>query len=201
MTVTFVRYRTYLEYLHADLGSDGNFRLLSNGEVIELPPEDEENTFIADEFAELLRRLSFSRRLVKSSSVEIQVHPVGDNRVNRVPDLIVLRPENLAQMAELKKATILFGSPPPLLIAEMVSPGGKQSDNYRRDYEWKRQQYQWWQIPEYWIIDRHRQQVVIFSLEGDTYKEQIYKGVDTVESRLFPTLRLSANQLLSGDII
>jgi Uma2 family endonuclease len=104
-------------------------------------------------------------------------------------------------MAKLKKATILFGSPPPLLIAEMISPGGKQSDNYRRDYEWKRQQYEWWQIPEYWIIDRHRQQVVIFTLVGNTYEEQIYKGADTVESPLFPTLQLSANQLISGDII
>ena len=91
--------------------------------------------------------------------------------------------------------------PPPLLVAEVVSPGSNRTENYLRDYEWKRQQYQWWQISEYWIIDRHRQQVVILTLEGDTYKEQIYKGADTVKSPLFPTLQLSASQLLSGDII
>ena len=49
MTVTSVRYKTYEDYLHSDLGSDGNFRLLSSGEVIELPPEDEENICIANE--------------------------------------------------------------------------------------------------------------------------------------------------------
>ncbi len=41
MTYTSVRYKNYEAYLAADLGSDGKFRLLSNGEVIELPPEDE----------------------------------------------------------------------------------------------------------------------------------------------------------------
>lgn len=47
MAITSVRYKE--EYLHSDLGPDGNFCLLSNGEVIELPPEDEENICIATE--------------------------------------------------------------------------------------------------------------------------------------------------------
>lgn len=201
MTFTSVRYKTYLEYLHSDLGPDGNFRLLSNGEIIELPPEDDENYFIADEFAERLKRLLKNRRLVRSSATEIQVRPAGDGHVNRVPDLIVLRPEHLELMAKLKKSAILFEMPPPLFIAELASPGGKGSANYKRDYEWKREQYEWWQIPEYWIIDRHRQQVVVFTLNGDTYKEHLYKGTDTVTSQIFPTLQLSADKLLSGEII
>lgn len=187
--------------MHAELGPDGNFRLLSNGEVVKLPPEDEENTFVADEFAEFLRRLSTNRRLVKSSSIEIQVHPVGDNRVNREPDLIVLRPEHLTLMTELKKGAILFGAPPPLLIAEMVSPGGEGSDKYRRDYEWKREQYEWWQIPEYWIIDRHRAQVVICTLKDEAYTEQRYTGSDIITSSGFLTLKIAVDKLLSGDIL
>ena len=201
MTFTTVRYKTYLDYLHSALGPDGRFRLLSNGEVIQLPPEDEENTFVADEFAELLRRLSENRRLVKSSSVEIQVHPVGDRRVNRKPDLIVLRPEHLTLMAELKKGAILFGAPPPLLVAELVSTGGERSENYRRDYEWKRQQYEWWRIPEYWIIDRHRSQVVVFRLEEDLYTERCYTASDIVTSSVFLTLKLTADNLLCGNIL
>jgi hypothetical protein len=47
MTYTPLRYKTYAEYLASDLGPDGDFRLLNNGEVIELPPEDERNTSIA----------------------------------------------------------------------------------------------------------------------------------------------------------
>ena len=199
MTFTSTRYKTYQKYLTSEL-PDGNFRLLSNGEVIELPPEDIENSFIAGELTERLKRLLPNRRLA-SVSTEIEVQPVGDSRVNRRPDLTVLRPEHLELMNALKKNAVLIGMPPPLLVAEVVSPGSDRTENYLRDYEWKRQQYQWWQISEYWIIDRHRQQVVILTLEGDTYKEQIYKGANTVKSSLFPTLQLSANQLLSGDII
>lgn len=143
VTFTSTGYENYAEYLAADIGSDGNFRLLSNGRIIELPPEDKENSFIADEFAELLKRLLKNRWLVKSSSTELQVHPIGDNRVNRESALIVLRPEHLSLMAELKKNTILFGMPAPLFVAEVVSIGSESSTNYRRDYEWKRQQYEW----------------------------------------------------------
>ncbi len=198
MTFTSTHYENYADYLKADLGSDGNFRLLSNGEIVELPPEDEENSFIADEFAELLKRLLSNRRLVKSSSTELQVYPVGDNRVNREPDLIVLRPEHLSLMAEIKKNAILLGMPAPLFVAEVVSTGNESSANYRRDYEWKRQQYEWWEIPEYWIIDRHRQQIVVLELQEGTYEEHCYRGSDIISSSVFPALELSAEKLLSA---
>lgn len=84
MTYTPTRYRTYADYLNADLGPDGNFRLLSNGEAIELPPEDEENICIGSELTFLLKQRVTPRRLVRAASTEIQVHPVGDSRVNRI---------------------------------------------------------------------------------------------------------------------
>ncbi|MEO0806387.1 MAG: Uma2 family endonuclease [Cyanobacteria bacterium J06643_4] len=200
MTFTSTRYKTYEAYLSSDLGPDGNFRLLSSGEIIELPPEDKENDFIATELTEKLKRLLNNRRLV-STSTEIQVHPVGDDRVNRRPDLTVLLPEHIPLMNELKKNAVLFGMPAPLMVAELVSPGSDRTENYRRDYDWKRQQYEWWQIPEYWIIDRHRNQVVVFTLHDDTYQEQKYRDSDTISSLVFPSLQLSADKLLAGDII
>ena len=202
MAFTSVRYRTYREYIDAaDIGTEGNLRLLENGEVIELPPEDDENIFVASELAELLKRLSDNRRLVKSGSTEIQVNPIGDRRVNRVPDLLVLRPEHIELMAQIKKSVILFGWPPPVLVAELVSPGAERSDNYKRDYEWKKQQYEWWQIPEYWIIDRHRQQVVIFTLVDGSYQEQRYIGTDPICSYVFPSLQVNTSSILAGEII
>ena len=200
MTFTSVRYKNYAEYLASDLSSKGNFRLLSNGEIIELPPEDKENDFIGDELTELLKRLLKNRRLV-STSTEIQVLPAKDNRVNRKPDVTVLRPEHLDLMDGLKKNAIPFDMPAPVFVAEVVSPGGQTSTNYRRDYEWKRQQYEWWGISEYWIIDRHREQIVVFLLKEGGYEEYQYRGSTIVESLAFPTLKLSANRLLSGDIV
>ncbi len=201
MTYTSVRYKTYAEYLEADLSPDGKFRLLSNGEVIELPPEDEENVCIATELLFALGQVVKPKRLIRTSATEIQVHPVGDGRVNREPDVIMLRPEHIELLKMTKKSTILLGMPAPAFVAEVVSPGGKSSDNYRRDYEWKRQQYQDLEIPEYWIIDRHRQQVTVLILTDDTYTEQVYTNSEIIRSKAFPTITLSAAQvLLSEDI-
>ncbi len=111
MTLTTTRYTSYREYLASELDPDSNLCLLNNGEVIELPPEERENSFIAEELIELLKRLLNNRRLV-STSTEIEVHPVGDHRVNRRPDLTVLRPEHLKLMNVLKKKCHSFRNAP-----------------------------------------------------------------------------------------
>lgn len=201
MTITSVRYRTYKDYLYSDLGPDGNYRLLSNGEVVELPPEDEENIRIATELLFVIGQFVKPRTLVRTGSTEVQVRPVGDGSVNRKPDLMVLRPEHIDLLAEIRKSAILLGMPAPAFVAEVVSPGSTQSDNYRRDYEWKNQQYQELGIPEYWIIDRHRQQVTVLILKDSAYIEQLYKDKEKVQSEAFPEINLSAAQvLLAQDI-
>ncbi len=60
---------------------------------------------------------------------------------------------------------------PPLFVAETVSPGGENSSNYKRDYVWKRQQYEEWCIPEYWIVDRHRAKITVLVLVDGRYQE------------------------------
>ncbi|PZO10787.1 MAG: hypothetical protein DCF25_20180 [Leptolyngbya foveolarum] len=99
-------------------------------------------------------------------------------------------------MAGIRNSTVLLGMPAPAFVAEVVSPGGPSSDNYRRDYEWKRQQYQELEIPEYWIIDRHRQQVTILILRDGVYAEQLYKDKETIRSEAFPEINLAATQVL-----
>ncbi|MEL7350506.1 MAG: Uma2 family endonuclease [Cyanobacteria bacterium J06649_5] len=201
MTYTSVRYKTYTEYLGSNLSSEGNFRLLSNGEVIELPPEDEENIRVATELLFVLGQFVTPRTLIRTASTELQVRPVGDGRMNREPDLVVLRPEHIELMKPIKKSAVLLGMPAPAFVAEIVSPGSKNSDNYRRDYEWKRQQYQDLEIPEYWIIDRHRQQVTVLILQKGIYIERAYQQTEIILSKAFPPLKLSAIQVLSaGDI-
>lgn len=201
MTYTSVRYKTYTEYLGSNLSSEGNFRLLSNGEVIELPPEDEENIRVATELLFVLGQFVTPRTLIRTASTELQVRPVGDGRMNREPDLVILRPEHIELMKPIKKSAVLLGMPAPAFVAEIVSPGSKNSDNYRRDYEWKRQQYQDLEIPEYWIIDRHRQQVTVLILQKGIYIERAYQQTEIILSKAFPPLKLSAIQVLSaGDI-
>ncbi len=96
--------------------------------------------------------------------------------MNRKPDVMVLQPEHRELFKTGKYSAIRFGMPAPAFVAELVSPGKESSTNYKRDYIWKRQQYEWWGIPEYWIVDRHRAQITILRLVNGVYEETVYTG-------------------------
>lgn len=193
------RYKNYQDYLNDDqLSSECNYRLLNTGELIEVSSEDDVNLKIAIKLLIFLSQLggeSIADR-IRNGNKEIQVRPVGDNQVNRKPDLMVMQPEHL----ETARQAILFGMTPPLFVAEVVSPGPDSSSNYKRDYVWKRQQYQEWRIPEYWIIDPHRDQVTVLLLVDDLYQEKVYRGDRPIESAIFPELRAVAKDVLTGQI-
>jgi Uma2 family endonuclease len=197
MTYAVTRYKSYQEYLDDEtLSPDGNYRLLSTGESIELPPEDDDNINAAYVLGFLIGRLSSTTlvNLIRPGTKEIQVNPVGDKQVNRKPDLLVLHPEH----REVAKSAILFGMKPPLFVAETVSSGGENSSNYKRDYVWKRQQYEEWCIPEYWIVDRHRAKITVLVLVDGRYQESVYTGEDEITSAIFPELTVTAQDCLSG---
>ncbi len=199
MTYTLRRYQSYQEYLDDDqLHHERNYRLLSTGEVIEVADEDDGNLWLANLLIEALLQVEGLplMRLIRNGNKDIQVTPVGDKWINRKPDVVVMRPEHL----QLAKQAIKVGAPVPRFVAEVVSPGGDSSDNYLRDYVWKRQQYQTWQIPEYWIIDPHRAQVTVLTLVDETYQEAVYQGDTRIVSTVFPALELTASRLLSGNI-
>ncbi len=156
---------TFAEYLNYDDGSDIRYDLLSNGDLIPVPNESEENDYLAMVlFMKLSALINF--RLIKLHTLTMEVEPVGDRYKNRRPDLVVLEPKHLQLDSIIKQNALPLGAIPPRFIAEIVSPGNESSDNYRRDYEWKRQQYEKWGIPEYWIVDHPaRRQVSVLVLK------------------------------------
>ena len=188
MTYTLKRYQSYQDYLDNYPDGDGDYRLLSTGEIIELPSEDDDNLLWAFQLTLLIAGISGFEKRVRGNNIELQVNPVGDRRVNRKPDVLVLHPEHRRLFKENRCTAIKIGMPAPVFVAEMVSPGGPNSDNYKRDYLWKREQYEWWGIPEYWIIDRHRDQVTVLVLEDENYKETRYSADSTIKSATFPSL-------------
>lgn len=199
MTYTPTRYKNYQDYLNdASLSTERNYRLLTTGELIEVPPEDDDNTNVAFVLGFSIARLrnALFVNLVRTGTKEIQVEPVGDKRVNRKPDLLVLHPEH----RDTAKQAILLGMQPPLFVAEVVSPGNENSDNYKRDYLWKRQQYKDWRIQEYWIIDRHRGAVTVLTLTDSRYEEAVYTGAMAIQSNVFPDLAVTAQTVLAGKI-
>ena len=195
MTYTPVRYRSYQEYLDDErLAEHGNYRLLDTGELIELASENDDNTLIAIRLLLALCQLPGLQDLVRNGNKEIQVRPVGDRWINRKPDLLVMLPEH----RRTAKQAITLDQPPPQLVAEVVSPGAESSDNYLRDYVWKRSQYEKLGIPEYWIVDPHRQRVTVLVLTDGSYEETVFEGDSAIASRCFPELALRTRELLVG---
>jgi Uma2 family endonuclease len=187
---------TFEEYLAYDDGTKHRYELL-DGELVALPPESESNDFIANYlFLVFANAKLVPPRLIRTHTCEIQV-PVlrqGD-AMNRFPDLVVLREEHLALMQ--KRLTILLDMPPPVLVAEVISPG---KDNRNRDLNRKQDQYGQRGIPEYWLIDPEYQTITVLWLEFDHYREiGQFKGSDLISSPTFPALQLTSEQVFRAE--
>ena len=198
MTQTKPKFRTFEAYLDYDDGSDQRYELI-DGELVELPPESEPNTAIAQElFWFLANAQMVERRLIKLYACQIQV-PVlqPKDAANRFLDLVILREEHL--VLTRSQLTITLEMPPPILVVEIVSPGDTNRSNYTRDYIRKRDQYAVCGIPEYWLIDPAREVVTVLYLEGERYGEVgQFRSRDRILSPTFPKLNLTAEQMLSA---
>ncbi len=186
-------FEAYLAY--SDAMPRGGRHEFIDGELVELPPESEENNWLALNLRDCLVP-TVPRRLVRVHTCEIQV-PVlqPKDAANRFPDLVVLRPEHLA--LTLRRLTITLDMPPPRLIAEIVSPGKTNRD---RDYRHKRSQYAAVGVPEYWLIDPSAQQVVVLTLDNGIYREfGLFGPGSTLMSVELPDLVLRADQLLNAE--
>lgn len=190
---------SFEDYLALDASADfpeGRFEYV-DGELRELPPESEPNSWIARYLFFLLASSGIvPARLIVTHACEVEV-PVlqpGDART-RIPDLVILRPEHLALTQ--RRLTVTRQMPPPVLIAEVVSPGNA---NHLRDYERKREQYQELGVSEYWLIDPVRQIITVLELRQGAYGEVgSFRGKDAIRSPNFPDLTLTAEQVLTAE--
>jgi Uma2 family endonuclease len=188
---------TFAEFLDYGDADGGRYDLLADGSLVEVPSEAEINSALV---MILLQKLAafLEFRLAKIGVLELEVQPIGDGRRNRRPDLAILTSEHLNLDSIQKRTALFWGSLPPRFVAEVVSPGDTNSENYQRDYIWKRQQYQDWQIPEYWIIDPHRAQVTVLILVEGIYQASTYSGHESFRSVEFPQLDVTAQELLNA---
>ncbi|XQQ07880.1 MAG: Uma2 family endonuclease [Leptolyngbya sp. IPPAS B-1204] len=190
---------SFEEYLNLDASADfpeGCFEYVDR-ELRELPPESEPNNFIARYLMVMLASsgvVSLRLIAIHSCEVEVPVLQPGDAKT-RFPDLVILRPEHLPLTQ--KRLTITREMPPPLLIAEVVSPGDA---NRMRDYERKRDQYQALGVLEYWLIDPEQQMITLLELQNGSYREVgTFRGQDRITSPNFPDLTLTAQQVLTPE--
>ncbi len=187
---------TFEKYLEMEDGTDNRYELV-DGRLVELPPESEPNTSLANYLFLQLVSAGMPFRRVQPHACELQV-PVlqAGDPANRYPDLAILREEHLELTR--KRLTITFDVLPPHLVTEVVSPGQSNRD---RDYGRKRMQYAARGIPEYWLIDPEEQAIIVLQLDQGSYSEAgRFTGNTQIKSpeleRLGVQLQLTAEQIL-----
>lgn len=183
-----LKLRTFDDYLAHTNGMEAYYEL-TNGELIEMPPESDDNLYRAIKLYEALKALVRMRQIrLQGLALAMPGQPK-----NRYPDLTVLRSEHPGLMRELGQAAITLDMHPPMLVVEIVSPG---AENHRRDYIDKRNQYEWRGIPEYWIVDPVKQQVTVLFLTADGYEETVFVGDEVLISQSFKDWTLTAAEML-----
>jgi Uma2 family endonuclease len=181
---------TFEDYLAYDDGTDTRYELV-DGELIEMPPESDENLNIA-------RRLLLE--LIKHIPAELvawgtEIETSGRRARCRIPDLIVHSEESKGAIAGAKRATITRDMPPPVLVVEVVSPG---VTNRTRDYRYKHTEYAAREIAEYWIVDREAGQVTVCKWSEGQYEDTVTTGSDRIVSDVVPDFALTPEQIFAA---
>jgi Uma2 family endonuclease len=190
MTTTTRRF-TLEDYLHYADGTDTRYELVA-GELVVMPSESDLNNLIAIALIVAFGQLMPPRLLRRGTEIVIS----GVRTTTRIPDLMVLSEELALLLKGAARSIVLLDMPPPTLVVEIVSPG---KDNEDRDYRYKRSEYAARGIPEYWIIDSLRQQVTVLTLVDGFYETVLFQSDERLRSTTFPSLTLTAEQILTVD--
>ena len=180
---------TLADFLAYDDGTNQRYEL-ENGELILVPAESDINQRIASFLFALFLGLGVSSYRLRIG-LEIAV---SSSRVGvRLPDLAVLSEEGAEELVGAKRSIILMEMPPPCLVVEVVSSGQE-----KRDYRYKRSEYAARGIAEYWIVDPLTSQVTVLEWIDGFYEEQVFTGLDEINSAVFTELQVTAEQVLQG---
>jgi Uma2 family endonuclease len=194
MTLATDRRMSLKEYLAYDDGTEMLYELV-DGVLVEMGNESTLNTRIATMLMFAFAALGIAHyRLSTKDLIEVR----GTAASSRYPDLVVHSEDSFAAIEGRSEACIELTDPPPMLVIEVVSPGSESSKNYQRDYERKPIEYADREIPEFWLIDPDRSWVKVLILQGDSYQVDQYMGNAVIVSPTFPTLRLTAAQVLTA---
>ena len=184
---------TLEEYWNFNDGTETRHELV-DGVLVEMGAESTLNIEIGSFLFAMFLQVVPHYLIHKGTEVET---PAGQ-ATSRYPDLLVLTEACAAALKGQARSIIRAGMPSPALVVEMVSPGEPGELNYDRDYVHKPAEYATRGIPEYWIVDPHREVVVVLKLNGNAYSKQEFREEQVIISALFPTLKLSAPQVLSA---
>lgn len=184
---------TLKEYLEFEDGTETRTELV-DGVLVEMGAESTLNIAIGSFLFAMFLQVVPHYLIHKGTEIETP----GGQATSRYPDLLVLTEACAAALKGKARAIVRTEMPAPALVVEVVSPGEPGELNYDRDYLHKPTEYAVRGIPEYWIVDPHRQTVTVLKLEGNTYSKREFEAEQVIVSPLFPALTLTALQVLSA---
>jgi Uma2 family endonuclease len=194
MTVATSRRMSLEEYLTYDDGTETRYELV-DGVLVEMGAESTANTWIASFlFATFLGMGVPYYRLGSKQKIQVDSEYVSA----RDPDFIVHSDDSALAIKGRKEACLFLHEPNPLITIEVVSPGEPGTLNYDRDYEHKPDEYAARGISEMWLIDPARKVVVVLTLANGAYQEATFTGNQTIQSPTFPSLTLTAIEVLTA---
>jgi Uma2 family endonuclease len=194
MTVATTNRVTLEEYLVYSNGTDDRYELV-DGEMVNMSlgtgEHGEISEFLNDIFKAEIKR---SKLAWVSKDMKIGVQSPRGTRWEtlRVPDVVVL-PLEQWQGLRKRESFIPLNEAPPLLVVEVVSPS-----TIVVDYRAKHSEYAVLDIPEYWIVDPIDLKVTVCVLQDGAYSDTIFTGDLAIVSPTFPSLGLTAIEVLKG---
>ncbi|HAN72853.1 MAG TPA: Uma2 family endonuclease [Planktothrix sp. UBA8407] len=184
------------EYLNYNDGTDTRYELV-NGELIPMSLGTGKHgaiiKFLERTFDAEIERMGLSWTAIQSV-LGIQSPRGGRWDTVRIPDVVILPLEQWRELQN-KEAVITLNQPVPLLIVEVVSESTK-----RTDYRAKKAEYSVLEISEYWIVDPLENKVTILTLVDEWYDSLEFTGGAQIQSKTFPNLELTAEQILKDQI-
>ena len=194
MTQTPVKL-SFEEYLTYDDGTDNRYELV-DGELVMVPLPTGEHSdaidLLSDVFKAEISKQQQTWIVKRDVGVYVNINSNSGKDRSRTPDLCIVTIEQWAVVkAQKKKAAVMRTA--PLLVVEIVSPSSKKTD-----YQTKEQEYRRIGIPEYWIVDLQQAKVIVLLLVDGYYESTEFKRTDSIVSRTFSQLNLTAEQVLTA---
>jgi Uma2 family endonuclease len=204
MTVATQRRISLEEYLTYDDGTDTRYELV-DGVLVAMGNEAKINTLIAGFLFSVFLGLGIpSYRIGFKQKIEVR----SQHASARDPDLIIHTEASAAAGNDESEFCLKRDAANPLIVVEVVSPGEPGTPNYddlrsvedHRDYEHKRDEYAARGIQEYWLVDpaTDRAWVKVGTLVNGAYQFQNFTGKQIIVSPTFPSLNLTAEQVLTA---
>ena len=139
--------------------------------------------------------VEFSKCLEKNPSGEIIATPglIFSEFDGVIPDLIYISHSRIKEILD-EEDEKFYGAPE--IVIEVLSLGRA---NARRDLQVKRELYEIYEVPEYWIVDPFEKRIIVFKREENHLNEsKIYGESEILETTVLPELKLNIEKLFGN---